>query len=380
MGDAGKAIQLCLIAVSLLFIGCKFSSKEKIIKLTLKIGADSVDTSREDEAIRHTYHVLQNRLNKIAGDNARCELDAGSGIVRMEFSSARSLKRVCDYLTATGDIQFYETYSNEEFYPLLATANDKLAFALYGYTKPTVQEKGMFDDDSFDVKTPLENMKPEGHRQILKNGDTGSLQQYTSGKSAHEKGPLSETQVKYPLFGIMSPMTTYENGPQKGAAVGFVDTGEIRRLESYLANKALAMLFPPSIRFVYGPVLSDSRHVFVYVIKLPADAADAINGSCINNTKSKPDELTGKPAVHIKMNAVGAGKWAKMTRNCKGRYIAVVYDGIVISSPRVADEITTGYTEISGTFTEEEATDLAYTLNSGKLPLPVHIVDSTMGK
>jgi SecD/SecF fusion protein len=63
-----------------------------------------------------------------------------------------------------------------------------------------------------------------------------------------------------------------------------------------------------------------------------------------------------------------------MTGENKGRYVAVVLDDKVYSSPIVNDEIGGGRTSISGGFTAEEATDLANILKSGKLPAPARIV------
>jgi SecD/SecF fusion protein len=63
-----------------------------------------------------------------------------------------------------------------------------------------------------------------------------------------------------------------------------------------------------------------------------------------------------------------------MTAKSVGGYVAVVLDDRVYSCPRVENEIATGNTEISGSFTAEQASDLANILKSGKLPAPAHIV------
>ena len=52
----------------------------------------------------------------------------------------------------------------------------------------------------------------------------------------------------------------------------------------------------------------------------------------------------------------------------------MVLDGFVYSYPTVRTEITGGRSQIEGNFTPEEATDLANTLKSGKMPAPARII------
>ncbi|HEX2046476.1 MAG TPA: protein translocase subunit SecD [Acidimicrobiales bacterium] len=64
-----------------------------------------------------------------------------------------------------------------------------------------------------------------------------------------------------------------------------------------------------------------------------------------------------------------------------GRRIAIVLDERVISSPQVAPDIACnqgisgGTTSITGSFTEDEAKDLALLIRAGALPVPVEVVE-----
>ena len=58
-------------------------------------------------------------------------------------------------------------------------------------------------------------------------------------------------------------------------------------------------------------------------------------------------------------------------------YIAIVLDNIVYSAPGVSTgPIAGGNSQISGSFTLEEATDLANVLRAGKLPASAEIVQA----
>ena len=75
------------------------------------------------------------------------------------------------------------------------------------------------------------------------------------------------------------------------------------------------------------------------------------------------------------MTNEGADEWGRMTTENKDRIIAITMDSVVYSAPRVINPILNGNTQISGSFTFQEAEDLAGLLNGGALPVPCVIKD-----
>ena len=49
--------------------------------------------------------------------------------------------------------------------------------------------------------------------------------------------------------------------------------------------------------------------------------------------------------------------------------VAIVLDGVVVSAPRINEAIPSGNAQITGSFTQQESTDLANVLKYGALPL-----------
>jgi preprotein translocase subunit SecD len=84
----------------------------------------------------------------------------------------------------------------------------------------------------------------------------------------------------------------------------------------------------------------------------------------------------GHPSIKFKLNAIGANRFAKLTRNNTGRPIPIIVNGKVISAPNVASEVEDGNVEISGAFTIAEAQDIANAISSGTLPLKLQLVRS----
>lgn len=82
---------------------------------------------------------------------------------------------------------------------------------------------------------------------------------------------------------------------------------------------------------------------------------------------------TGAAYVGLSLDDRGKDEFAEVTRNNVGRLLAIVLDGKVQSAPRLNEEISGGEAQISGSFTPEEATELALVLRSGALPAPIII-------
>jgi len=78
------------------------------------------------------------------------------------------------------------------------------------------------------------------------------------------------------------------------------------------------------------------------------------------------------------MDAEGARIWKRLTHDNVNKSIAVVLDDYVYSYPNVIQEISGGSSSITGSFTLNEAEDLANILKVGKLPAPARIVEDTV--
>jgi preprotein translocase subunit SecD len=68
---------------------------------------------------------------------------------------------------------------------------------------------------------------------------------------------------------------------------------------------------------------------------------------------------TGAPVIDIAFTDKGAKHFAEVTRQNIGKRLAIIIDGQVYSAPVIRAEITGGAAQISGSFSEQEARDLA---------------------
>ncbi|MFZ5920564.1 MAG: protein translocase subunit SecD [Chloroflexota bacterium] len=84
----------------------------------------------------------------------------------------------------------------------------------------------------------------------------------------------------------------------------------------------------------------------------------------------------GSPEISFTLTSNGTKVFGDHTSANVGRYLTIVLDKQVISSPRIESAITTGSGVIQGGFTLEEANALAVQLRYGSLPIPLKIVET----
>jgi preprotein translocase subunit SecD len=106
--------------------------------------------------------------------------------------------------------------------------------------------------------------------------------------------------------------------------------------------------------------------------------APVVTGRDLRNARPSLDEYN-KPAVSFSLKKDGAVKFGNATGANIGRQLAIILDNRVQSAPRIDSQIT-DEGRISGSFTQQEAADLALKLRSGALPASLtYLEERTVG-
>jgi preprotein translocase subunit SecD len=108
-----------------------------------------------------------------------------------------------------------------------------------------------------------------------------------------------------------------------------------------------------------------------YVIKKQV----LVSGADLTDAQPGFDQRTTEPIVSFRFNTSGSRKFATATTENVGQPFAIVLDNEVISAPVIREPITGGSGQISGSFTVQQANDLAILLRAGALPAPLTIIE-----
>ncbi|WP_282754808.1 protein translocase subunit SecD [Desulfuromonas thiophila] len=157
--------------------------------------------------------------------------------------------------------------------------------------------------------------------------------------------------------------------------------GKTARLEFKLVAEGIdvaqaqAGQLPAGNRLLYERRV-DPRTGAVTEIPLVVQERAVITGDLLSDAQVRIDTRFNEPYVAIDFNAVGAQRFDQITAANVGKRMAIVLDDTIYSAPTIRERIAGGSAQISGSFTEQEATDLAIVLRAGSLPAPVQILEN----
>ncbi len=100
-----------------------------------------------------------------------------------------------------------------------------------------------------------------------------------------------------------------------------------------------------------------------------------VTGKDLKDAQAAPGTGGQGASVSLEFNDEGAKLFAAATAANVGKQIAIIIDNEVISAPNVDEPIPSGKAQISGSFTAEEAQNLAVLLRSGALPVSFSIME-----
>jgi len=101
-----------------------------------------------------------------------------------------------------------------------------------------------------------------------------------------------------------------------------------------------------------------------------------MSGEMIKDAQVRIGGNFNEPYVSLDMTGRGGKVFATITEKNVGRRMAIVLDEVVRSAPVIRERILGGSAQISGSFTHEDAADLAIVLRVGALPAPVDIIQN----
>jgi protein-export membrane protein SecD len=99
-----------------------------------------------------------------------------------------------------------------------------------------------------------------------------------------------------------------------------------------------------------------------------------ITGSDLSGATQAYDSYN-QPSISFTLHGPGAQKFGKATAANIGQPFAIVLDNRIVSAPTIQSAITGGSGQITGSFTMQEAEQLAVVLRSGALPAKLQVVE-----
>ncbi len=301
-----------------------------------------------DESIISAFEVLRKRIDEFGVTSPNIQRMGTSGRILVELPGVKDVERASSLLQSTAQLEFWDAFKGEQFFTFLGQANDVLKSVVK--VKSGNQEvKGDDQENATDSKID----------ELL--GDTST----------------DTTAVAVnPLLDLIKGQ-----GYQGGPVIAKFEAKDKQKVLNYLNLPQVRALLPAEqryVKFTFGKPEKDGELLDLYALKGNRDNLPELSGAVVVDARNQFGP-SGKPEVSMQMNSKGAKIWEEMTGRAytQGSQIAIVLDNVVYSAPGVTSgPIAGGNSSISGSFTLNEAVDLANVLRAGKLPARADIIQS----
>ncbi|GAA0883376.1 protein translocase subunit SecDF [Sphingobacterium siyangense] len=317
-----------------------------------------------DNAIQNSYKVLRTRIDKFGVASPNIQIQQGTNRILIELPGVKDESRVRNLLQGSAKLEFYETYTNQEVYPILENIDKTLASTLKAAPAATTNAAADTSKKSDDLLSNLTGGK----------------------KDAKKDSAAVNLGQKNPLFEILRA-NAYLNENQQptlgpGPLVGIASLKDTAKVNAYLQRPEVKSILPGNLKLLWSvkPEQKTPEQLSLYAIKGSGqDNGAVLTGDVITDATANFDDKN-QPVVGMQMNSEGAHQWKKITAKAAQNRdaIAIVLDNVVYSAPSVNGEIPNGSSSISGSFTVEDTKDLANVLKAGRLPTTAKIVEEAV--
>lgn len=313
-------------------------------------------STKVDEAIVSAFEVLRKRIDQFGVTQPNIQRLGTSGRILVELPGVKDKARATELITTTAQLEFWDAFKGEEFSSFLFQANEILR----------QQETATADTEETETEAVNDTEETTEDDQI-------------SELLGEDPDSTDVLQVNPIIDLIRAP--GYPGGP----VIASFEVKDKQKISDYLSQPEIQNLLSPQHRyamFLWGlPTLDQASGielVELYALQGNRENKPPLSGAVITDARQEYSPV-GDPTVTMQMNGTGARIWEEMTGNAftTGGQIAIVLDEIVYSAPGVTTgAISGGNSEISGSFSLNEAIDLANVLRAGKLPARAEIVQA----
>ena len=333
-----------------------FATQQLKGKVSTQSTDEEVEKALREEvasAIDNSYNVVTNRIDQygVVQPNIQ-KLEGQEGRLMVEMPGIREPERMRKLLQGSANLEFWETYNNQEITPYLVQLDQRLA----------------------NGETKVDTAATDSTKKV--QAKAAATPKFALNKNTAAKGEDAQMAALKKMHPLLSMLQTIPGDAL--SLVGYANVRDTADINKMIYGSLAKQILPSDLKLLWSAKPEDGlnkKNVYgLYALKVTSsDGRARLEGDVVTTAKDDFDEH-GRPRVSMTMNSEGAREWAALTKANVGKAIAIVLDGVVYSAPRVTGEIAGGQSSISGNFTIEDTKDLANTLKSGRMPAPAKIV------
>ena len=330
-------------------------------------------------AIDRSFEIMRTRIDKFGVAQPSIQRQQGTGRIIIELPGVDNPKRVRKLLQSTAKLEFWETYENTEVIQSIVDANTALADKKKREARLNKGDLGS-DDDEEEESLIGENLTVEPSIQ----DSTSLLTDLDSISNTTDSLSQEQNELDNPILNFLALNVFGEVGQQQagtGPVIGYALPRDTAKVNAAFADETVRSTLPRDLKLAWTakPPEGSERPVYQLIALKKTKNRDRapLEGDVITDARETIDQY-GEVEISMTMDQNGAKMWRKLTSENIQKSIAIVLDNLVYSFPTVQGEIPNGISSISGSFTQQEASDLANILKAGKLPAPARIIEEAV--
>lgn len=363
-----------------------------------------------DESIEATKTVIEERVNRYGLGQIVIQSEPLSGRLHIEVPGAKDKQGLRNMLQSPAILQFWNGYdkslltsfeqiskkydgvesvtniSLEEtaegegteeasVNPADLVADSLKPYLADGYVPMTPEDSAMYAKAQFELAT--------------KKKEQEDLEALTAGNET-EEDPVNLEATETTGGDMFNGKFTFtQGGAQGGVAapeVGYVmSPSDTVYVGTILRSADAQALMPEDDRVVFmwsnkaEPITPETdEKAFKLYAAYPQDTKYLITGDNVTSAGASTSPDGPGMVVNMTFDSKGSEVWESWTSEKVGYYVGISLDNVIYSFPVINGPISGGSTQISGSFSLEEAEELAAVLEAGSLPTSPVIVDEAL--
>ncbi len=322
--------------------------------LVLEIDQTDMTPAEAQDALQRVKESLVRRIDKFGVSEPEITTFGASRIV-VKLPGLQDPERAKNLLGKTARLEFRlvrpESELQEVFEKLDRAFLDEAAVAEAIAAESSDDQVAVADSTANDPDNPFGSLDPNGE-----------------GEDVSDAVYLAE----HPFTGMLMLQSTLGRG--LGTSI-FLNENDVNRMQALLDDPRTARALR-DVELQLGDEALDVGEGIqlrpMYLVDGTAGlTGDRLEGATANADNQNP----GRFMVSFTLDSRGARQFAKLTGDNVNRLLAISLDGRISSAPQIQGRIPGGQGQITGSFTNNEASDLALLLRAGALPADVYIAE-----
>jgi len=323
------------------------------MRIVLELDRSNLPAGATGDLLERAYTVIENRINGLGVAEPTIQKQGKDRLI-IELPGFRDESAASNVIGSTAQLQFNMLREPADLNRAIKVIDN----VLKGEMVPDTGLKAAADTVSLAKKAEQEKA------QNLFAGQTGK--KAATKDTLAQKSEGNETFSKL-LSGMNGQIAVLESNHAKVSRILAREDVKVSLERAGLGGSI----------FLWGhdaTLQGSSQYRMLYYVKERAE----MRGDAIKDARGSLNSggmIAGQAIVELEMNSKGARTFARVTAANIGKYLAIVLDSTVYSAPVIRSKIPSGRAQIEGSFTLDEAKNLAVVLRAGALPAPVKIVE-----